>query len=126
MSQKAQLFSALLLIGLLSLASPAFAVHPDERGEIENLRKRIEALEAEKGKPAAPLLIEALAKKLRFSGLLELEGFYADTEGGTKRATWLSPLPSLRSRRPSTTTLAAISSCCTRRAPRNRWPSMRR
>lgn len=78
--KKTRLFSA-LLAGLFGLASPALAAHPDERGETENLRKRIEVLEAEKEKPEAPLLVEALAKKLRFSGLFELESAYANTEG---------------------------------------------
>jgi hypothetical protein len=69
------------LVALLAIAGPALAVHPEERSEVENLRKRIEALEAEKEKPEAPLILEALSKKLRLTGLLELEASYARTEG---------------------------------------------
>jgi hypothetical protein len=72
--------AALLMVGLLALATPAFGVHPEERSDLENLRKRIEALEKEKAEE--PLLIETLSKKLRFSGLLELEAAYARVEGG--------------------------------------------
>ena len=72
--------AALLLVVLLALAAPAFAVHPEERSEIENLRKRIEALEVEKREE--PLVIEALSKKLSLSGLLELEAAWARIEGG--------------------------------------------
>ena len=76
------LSSLVVLAALLAFAAPALAVHPDERSEVENLRKRIEALEADKERPDAPLVLEALSKKLRLTGLLELEAAYARTEGG--------------------------------------------
>jgi len=70
------------LLLLMLYTCPAWAQQPDERSEIENLKKRIEALEAEKEKPKAPFVIEALANKLRLSGLLEVQASFAKVEGG--------------------------------------------
>jgi hypothetical protein len=58
------------------------AAHPtDGNPEIENLKQRIEALEAEK-KAAKPLSISSLADKITLSGLIELEAAYNKPEGG--------------------------------------------
>ena len=70
----------LLMFALLA-GTPARAEHPDTSGEIENLKRRIEALES--GQTGdEPFSLLGLGKRLSFSGLLELEAFYADPEGG--------------------------------------------
>lgn len=70
-----------LVIGLLFLATPALAVHPDTKSEIENLRKRIEMLEAEEAPPEEPFALEALGKHLTLGGLIELEAVFEKVEG---------------------------------------------
>jgi len=60
----------------------ALAAHPEESSEIENLKKRIEALEAERAEPREPFVLERLSDKLRLGGLLEFEASFARMEGG--------------------------------------------
>jgi len=68
---------------LLLTAPAAFALHPDERAEIENLRQRMQALESEQKEPAKKEEgISILDGKVRLSGLLELEGSYNRPRGG--------------------------------------------
>lgn len=69
------------LAACLIFAAPALAVHPDSKSEIENLRQRIEALEAEGAPPQEPFHLEALGKHLHIGGLLELEAFFQKVEG---------------------------------------------
>lgn len=77
-------FSLMFMTALLLLTAPAaFAIHPDERPEIENLRQRIQALESQQKEPAKKEEgISILDGKVRFSGLLELEGSYNRLRGG--------------------------------------------
>ena len=71
-----------LTVTLFASPMTALAAHPtDGNPEIENLRQRIEALEAEK-KAATPLSISSLADKITLSGLIELEAAYNKPEGG--------------------------------------------
>ncbi|MDX9710637.1 MAG: LbtU family siderophore porin [Trichloromonas sp.] len=80
MNIRPTLLSALLL---LTLAAPsAWADAPDQRGEIENLKRRIAALEGREAEPDQPFTLEAFGKYLRFHGLLELEGIWEKPEGG--------------------------------------------
>ncbi len=68
---------SLLLLGGL----PAWAEHPDTSSEIENLKRRIEVLEAERAEEQ-PFSLFGPGRRLTFSGLLELEASYVNTEGG--------------------------------------------
>lgn len=61
-----------------SLSGAAQANEPTTRSSIENLRERIQALEA---KQKNPFWLDAIGKHLRIGGLLELEAFYRDVEG---------------------------------------------
>jgi hypothetical protein len=71
-----------LTVTLFASPMAALAAHPaDGNPEIENLKQRIEALEAEK-KTAKPLSISSLAEKITLSGLIELEAAYNKPEGG--------------------------------------------
>ncbi len=67
----------LAVLTLLVCASPALATHPDSKSEIENLKARIQALEAERGKPTD---LSPLGKKITLGGLLTLEASYAKNE----------------------------------------------
>lgn len=82
MKIKWTLAPALLVLTLL--AAPVWAVHPDERSEVENLQRRIEALEAEQEKPRESFILETLSKRVRLSGLLELEAFYHKQQGAAE------------------------------------------
>ncbi len=69
---------ALLSVFLLAvLATPALAVHPDARSEIENLKERIQLLEQQDRKNGAVLLNEYL----EIHGVIEAEGYYFDQDG---------------------------------------------
>ncbi|MDY0269452.1 LbtU family siderophore porin [Trichloromonas sp.] len=68
----------LLLTGIV----PALADTPDARGEIENLKRRIAALEGRETEKDAPFTLETFGKYLRLHGLLELEAFTEQMEGG--------------------------------------------
>ena len=74
------LLSSLLLPVLAG--SPAWADAPDERGEIENLKRRLAALEGREAEPDQPFTLETFGKYLRLHGLLELEAFAEKMEGG--------------------------------------------
>ncbi|MDX9709289.1 MAG: hypothetical protein RBT64_07010, partial [Trichloromonas sp.] len=60
------LLSSLLLPALA--LSPAWADAPDARGEIENLKRRIAALEGREAEPDQPFTLETFGKYLRFHG----------------------------------------------------------
>lgn len=69
--------------------SSALAAHPDTSSEIENLKQRIEALEAgqaEKTAEEPPFSLMAAGKYLTLGGLLELEANYTDINGGDSRS----------------------------------------
>jgi hypothetical protein len=74
----------LLLTGLIMFVGilPAWADAPDARGEIENLKRRIAALEGREAEADQPFTLETFGKYLRFHGLLELEGIWEKPEGG--------------------------------------------
>ena len=74
------LLSSLLLPALA--LSPAWADAPDQRGEIENLKRRLAALEGREVEPDQPFTLETFGKYLRLNGLLELEAFSEKMEGG--------------------------------------------
>jgi len=61
----------LAITALLLWVGTSFAAPLDERSEIENLKKRIEALEAEKAEPKGAFAIEKFSDRLRLGGLLE-------------------------------------------------------
>jgi len=64
------------------IALPAVALDIDTKGEVENLRKRIEKLEGRKAEPGEAFVIEALGKKLTLWGSIELEAHFRES-GGT-------------------------------------------
>jgi hypothetical protein len=64
----------------LSFAAPLFSMDITTKGEIENLKKRLESLEGKKVEKEA-LTIETLSKSLTFWGVIEVEGSYSKTEG---------------------------------------------
>ena len=74
----------LLLTGLIMFVGilPAWADAPDARGEIENLKRRIAALEGREAEADQPFTLETFGKYLRLHGLLELEGIWEKPEGG--------------------------------------------
>lgn len=63
----------------LMSATPLFAADISTKGEIENLKKRLERLEGKKVEKEA-LAIETLSKSLTFWGVVEVEASYAKTE----------------------------------------------
>ncbi len=74
-----------LLVAVVAL--PVWAAHPDAKSELENLKERIELLEAEKTPeilPEKPVNLAPEGRKIRLSGLLELEAVYQNTEGDTE------------------------------------------
>ena len=76
------LFSLLAVLAASLLgAGAALATEPATRGDVENLRERIKALEAEKAPAKDPFALGAIGKHLRIGGLIELEASYADVEG---------------------------------------------
>lgn len=80
-------FCRVMCLALLTLAvnvAPALATHPGSKAEIENLKQRIKTLETGiAGEPTEeqPFSLFATDKYLTFSGLLELEANYRDTDG---------------------------------------------
>jgi len=75
----------LVILALFIIVSPVLAAHPDTNTEIENLKHRIEALEAETAGEEAeepPFRLFSAGKHLTFSGLLELEASYNNIDGG--------------------------------------------
>lgn len=72
---------AVLLTVLFLWAAPALAVHPDANAEIENLKKRIEALESQQETSAQAedrgLDFGQISKYITLHGLLEAEAYYA-------------------------------------------------
>jgi hypothetical protein len=80
-----------LVAGLTMLTTPAFAIHPDEKSEIENLRKRIDLLEAEQAKSTASeqepgLDFGQISKYVTLHGLLEAEASYTKPDGGEQES----------------------------------------
>jgi len=75
-----------LAVGLVLPTAPAFALHSDEKSEIENLKKRIETLEARQvpaaAAPAEPGVLGSLGEFVTLHGLLEVEATLAKPEGG--------------------------------------------
>lgn len=71
-----------MLVFLLTLTGgmpgASLANEPATRSDIENLRERLQALEATKKEPFS---LDTIGKHLRIGGLLELEAFYRDVEG---------------------------------------------
>ena len=91
MLQPKKSFFALLLTLSLSLflfCGTAGAVHPEEKSEIENLKKRIEALEAEKAgsEEDADLDLGRISRYLTLHGLLEIEAFYTKPDDGDEES----------------------------------------
>lgn len=80
-----QFWRALMFMAavLLLTAQTSFAIHSDDRAEMENLRQRIQALESQQKVPAKKEEgISILDGKVRLSVLLELEGSYNRPRGG--------------------------------------------
>jgi len=78
--------SLILLMGLFMLATPAFALHPDAKSEIENLKKRIEVLETEQSATEPGVDSGQIGKYLSLHGLLEAEAFYVKQDGGDEES----------------------------------------
>lgn len=81
-----QLFLAVLTATLVAFPMTALASHPgDGNSEIENLKRRIEVLEAERTETTSakesPLTLRSLADKIAVHGLIELEAMYNKPEG---------------------------------------------
>lgn len=75
----------LAIITLAMSAAPTLASHPVSKAEIDNLKQRIEALATDRtGEPAEEpaFSLSSAGRHVSFSGLLELEANYTDTEGG--------------------------------------------
>jgi len=70
-----------LMFMLFTGIVPAWADAPDARGEIENLKRRIAALEGREAEADSPFTLESFGKYLRFHGLFELEGGWSKMEG---------------------------------------------
>lgn len=72
---------AILVTVLFLCAAPALAIHPDAKAEIENLKKRIEALESQQEVSAQAedqdLDFGQISKYVTLHGLLEAEAYYA-------------------------------------------------
>jgi hypothetical protein len=72
---------AVLLTVLFVLATPALAIHPDAKSEIDNLKRRIEALESqETSSTQAEDQVHdfgQISKYITLHGLLEAEAYYA-------------------------------------------------
>ncbi len=82
---------AVLLMGLLVLATPALAIHPEEKSEIENLKKRIEMLETRQTVTASTeqesdVDFGQISKYVTLHGLLGTEAYYAKPEGGEEES----------------------------------------
>ncbi|MGK2945742.1 MAG: LbtU family siderophore porin [Desulfuromonadales bacterium] len=82
---------AVLLTGLLVMATPALAIHPEEKSEIENLKKRIEMLETRQTATASTeqesgVDFGQISKYVTLHGLLEAEAYYARPEGGEEES----------------------------------------
>ena len=82
---------AALLTGLLVMATPALAIHPEEKSEIENLKKRIEMLETQQTSTAsaeqeAGVDFGQIGKYVTLHGLLEAEAYYARPEDGEEES----------------------------------------
>jgi hypothetical protein len=81
-------FTTALAVALIASPMAVMAAHPgDGNPEIENLKRRIEALEAEKAVAEAeqeksPLSLGSLADKIELHGLVELEASYNKPRGG--------------------------------------------
>ncbi len=73
---------AVLVTVLFLCAAPASAIHPDAKAEIENLKKRIEALESQQTASNQAeeqgLDFGQISKYVTLHGLLEAEAYYAD------------------------------------------------
>lgn len=82
MINKATLYFAMILF-LSPFCSAAFADHPDTQTEIANLKKRIEQLEKhDVDHPPQPFSLFSGESSLSLTGLVEVEGSYANIEGG--------------------------------------------
>jgi len=76
-----------LLTALFVLATPALAIHPDAKSEIENLQKRIEVLEGEKratelSEQKPEVDFGQISKYVTLHGLLEAEASYVKPDDG--------------------------------------------
>lgn len=81
-SQHSFIASVTVLLTVLFLwAAPALAIHPDEKSEIENLKKRIEALESQQSTSDQTdengFDLGQISKYVTLHGLLEAEAYYA-------------------------------------------------
>lgn len=75
------------LVALIGVSSPVLAMHDATAGDLENLRRRIEALEGQQARPAeGTTMIEVLGKKLSLTGLVEVEAAYNQVEGGAENS----------------------------------------
>jgi hypothetical protein len=82
--------STILITGIFFLATPALAIHPEEKAEIENLKKRIEVLESqqetESGDQEPGLDFGRINKYVTLHGLLEVEASYLKPDGGDEES----------------------------------------
>lgn len=66
---------------MLAVAIPAFAVHPDSKQEVENLKKRIEVLENNQESGGEDLTAK-ISEYLSLNGVVEVEASYTNPNAG--------------------------------------------
>lgn len=80
----------ILIAGLIFMGTPALAIHPESNSETDNLKKRIEALEARQQAESAVqepgLDFGRVNQHLLLHGLIEAESYYAKQEGGNEES----------------------------------------
>jgi len=70
--------SILLLLSLFVLVSPVLAAHPESKGDLENLKKRIAALEQHGPETGSG----QISDYIDLQGVIEVEAGYNDPDGG--------------------------------------------
>jgi len=76
-----------LLLLVMLVGTPVWALHPDPSSEIENLKRRIELLESGQERSAyEPFTLLGMGKRLSFTGLIELEAYQVHIEGGDEES----------------------------------------
>jgi hypothetical protein len=81
----------ILFTGIFILTTPALAIHPDTKSETENLKRRIELLEAQQSESVTTEEEPAfgfgqVGKYLTLHGLLEVEAYFAKPNGGDEES----------------------------------------
>lgn len=80
-----------LVVGLICLSIPAYAIHPDEKSEIENLKKRIDLLETQQTRSASTeqkpgIDFGQISEYVTLHGLLDVEASYTKPDRGEEQS----------------------------------------